>query len=71
MQAAASDTKTNNRRDSDDMKTIIAASSNAHKIKEIQAIMDKFGMKVVSKKLFFSTSFRDRRRRREFSRKFL
>ncbi len=26
--------KTNNRRDSDDMKTIIAASSNAHKIKE-------------------------------------
>ena len=42
MQAAASDTKTNNRRDSDDMKTIIAASSNAHKIKEIQAIMDKF-----------------------------
>ena len=49
MQAAASDTKTNNRRDSDDMKTIIAASSNAHKIKEIQAIMDKFGMKVVSR----------------------
>ena len=49
MQAAASDTKTNNRRDSDDMKTIIAASSNAHKIKEIQAIMDKFGMNVVSR----------------------
>ena len=38
MQAAASDTKTNNRRDSDDMKTIIAASSNAHKIKEIQDV---------------------------------
>lgn len=49
MRAAASDTKTNHRRDSDDMKTIIAASSNAHKIKEIQAIMDKFGMKVVSR----------------------
>lgn len=31
------------------MKTIIAASSNAHKIKEIQAIMEKFGMKVISR----------------------
>ena len=31
------------------METIIAASSNAHKIKEIQAIMDKFGIKVVSR----------------------
>lgn len=29
------------------MKTIIAASSNAHKIKEIQAIMKKFGMTVI------------------------
>lgn len=28
---------------------IIAASSNAHKIKEIQAIMGKFGMEVVSR----------------------
>ena len=32
------------------MKRIIAASSNAHKIKEIQTIMSKFGMKVVSRK---------------------
>lgn len=32
------------------MKRIIAASSNAHKIKEIQAIMSKFGMEVVSRK---------------------
>lgn len=32
------------------MKRIIAASSNAHKIKEIQAIMGKFGMEVVSRK---------------------
>lgn len=32
------------------MKKIIAASSNAHKIKEIQAIMSKFGMEVVSRK---------------------
>ena len=31
------------------METIIAASSNAHKIKEIQAIMDKFGIKVISR----------------------
>ncbi len=31
------------------MKTIIAASSNAHKIKEIQAIMSKFRMQVVSR----------------------
>lgn len=31
------------------METIIAASSNAHKIKEIQAIMSKFGMKVISR----------------------
>lgn len=29
------------------IKRIIAASSNAHKIKEIQAIMGKFGMEVV------------------------
>ena len=29
------------------MKTIIAASSNAHKIKEIQAILGKFGMQVI------------------------
>lgn len=32
------------------MKRIIAASSNAHKIKEIQTIMSKFGMEVVSRK---------------------
>lgn len=32
------------------MKRIIAASSNAHKIKELQAIMGKFGMEVVSRK---------------------
>lgn len=32
------------------MKRIIAASSNAHKIKEIQTIMGKFGMEVVSRK---------------------
>lgn len=32
------------------METIIAASSNAHKIREIQAIIDKFGMKVISRK---------------------
>ena len=32
------------------MKRIIAASSNAHKIREIQTIMSKFGMKVVSRK---------------------
>lgn len=32
------------------MKRIIAASSNAHKIKEMQAIMSKFGMEVVSRK---------------------
>lgn len=31
------------------MRTIIAASSNAHKIKEIQAIMSKFQMQVVSR----------------------
>ena len=31
------------------LKTIIAASSNAHKIEEIQAIMSKFGMKVISR----------------------
>ena len=31
------------------METIVAASSNAHKIKEIQAIMDKFGIKVISR----------------------
>lgn len=31
------------------MKTIVAASSNAHKIKEIQAIMGKFGMEVISR----------------------
>lgn len=31
------------------MKTIVVASSNAHKIKEIQAIMDKFGMKTISR----------------------
>ena len=32
------------------MITMIAASSNAHKIKEIQSIMSKFGVKVVSRK---------------------
>ncbi len=32
------------------MKRIIAASSNAHKIKEIQAIMGKFGYEIVSRK---------------------
>lgn len=32
------------------MKRIVAASSNAHKIKEIQTIMSKFGMEVVSRK---------------------
>ena len=32
------------------MITMIAASSNAHKIKEIQSIMSKFGIKVVSRK---------------------
>lgn len=32
------------------MKRIIAASSNAHKIKEIQTIMGKLGMEVVSRK---------------------
>lgn len=31
------------------METIIAASSNAHKIKEIQAIMNKFDMEVISR----------------------
>ncbi len=31
------------------IKKIIAASSNAHKIKEIQAIMGKFGMEVISR----------------------
>ncbi len=31
------------------METIIAASSNPHKIKEIQAIMTKYGMKVISR----------------------
>lgn len=31
------------------METIIAASSNAHKIKEIQAILNKFDMKVISR----------------------
>lgn len=31
------------------METIIAASSNPHKIKEMQAIMSKYGMKVVSR----------------------
>ena len=33
------------------MEKIIAASSNKHKIKEIQAIMGKFGMEVVSRKV--------------------
>lgn len=32
------------------MITMIAASSNAHKIKEIQSIISKFGVKVVSRK---------------------
>ena len=32
------------------MITMIAASSNAHKIKEIQSIMSKVGVKVVSRK---------------------
>ena len=32
------------------MITMISASSNAHKIKEIQSIMSKFGVKVVSRK---------------------
>ena len=32
------------------MINMIAASSNAHKIKEIQSIMSKFGVKVVSRK---------------------
>jgi XTP/dITP diphosphohydrolase len=32
------------------MKTIIAASSNKHKIEEIQAILKKFGMNVISRK---------------------
>lgn len=31
------------------IKKIVAASSNAHKIKEIQAIMSKFGMEVISR----------------------
>lgn len=31
------------------METIVAASSNAHKIKEIQAILNKFDMKVISR----------------------
>ncbi|MBQ9960362.1 MAG: XTP/dITP diphosphatase [Firmicutes bacterium] len=31
------------------METIVAASSNKHKIKEIQAIMSKFGMEVIPK----------------------
>ena len=31
------------------MEKIVAASSNKHKIKEIQAIMSKFGMEVISK----------------------
>lgn len=31
------------------METIIAASSNPHKIKEMQAIMSKYGMRVVSR----------------------
>lgn len=31
------------------METIIAASSNVHKIKEIQAILNKFDMKVISR----------------------
>lgn len=31
------------------IKKIVAASSNAHKIKEIQAIMEKFGMEVISR----------------------
>ena len=31
------------------IKKIVAASSNSHKIKEIQAIMSKFGMEVISR----------------------